>query len=114
MNIARTIVAALAAAAILIVTLYFIATDPPTPQDFGLPSAYDIMVENYAPNVSVNNSNSSAWPTAAPTPSGLVFGVDRFVDREAGVVCWTVGVKGRVQNAISCLPLDQTELEVEN
>jgi hypothetical protein len=32
-------------------------------------------------------------------------GVFRFIDKEAGVVCWTV-----YQNGISCLPIGETKL----
>jgi hypothetical protein len=52
-----------------------------------------------------------------PTPeSNLVYrdafydmNVLRFVDREAGVVCWVI--RGSQKGGISCLPLEQTRLE---
>lgn len=40
-------------------------------------------------------------------------GVTRFIDEEAQVVCWTYSDTVPEGRGISCLPLDQTALEVE-
>jgi hypothetical protein len=40
------------------------------------------------------------------------FNVTRFVDAEAGVVCWVFSPGQGGGGGISCLPIDQTKLEV--
>lgn len=47
--------------------------------------------------------------TESPTIVIHEANVDRFVDKEAGVVCWTY----RYHHGISCLPLDNTLLTIE-
>ena len=46
-------------------------------------------------------------PSAVGVATGL-YGVSRFIDEEAGVVCW-VYAGGRA--GIGCLPLSQTRLQ---
>ena len=42
-------------------------------------------------------------------PSNVVNNAYRFVDKEAGIVCWIVIGTGKA--GISCLPMDQTNLQ---
>ena len=42
--------------------------------------------------------------------SSIGYGVFRFIDHEAGVVCWVY--KGSEKGGISCLPLGETRLDV--
>lgn len=43
---------------------------------------------------------------ATPVPAALVqYGVSRFEDQEAGVICWIYN-----QGGISCLPIEQTDM----
>lgn len=47
----------------------------------------------------------------APRGVGVPGYIDRFIDSEAGVVCWMFTLGGGVgQGGMSCLPLDQTQL----
>lgn len=41
--------------------------------------------------------------------SDMPYGVSRFIDEEAGVVCWTV--KSYHERGISCLPISETNLK---
>lgn len=49
---------------------------------------------------------SCTTPDYRPEGSSIPSGSNRFIDEEAGVVCWTHGAQG-----IDCLPIESTKLK---
>jgi hypothetical protein len=52
----------------------------------------------------------SEEPVAGSVVDGLPIDIYRYIDREAGVVCYKYDSAKYQQGGLSCLPLDQTRL----